>query len=114
MTDKSNAYQWQWSAAAEKWVKVPHHCTSIRLTDAGLVYDGACDLHWVHGNPSVAESLFEITDDTDGSTAVVLDHFDTTRDGHMLEFCPALHFENGIWLKTFTNMTSVIFGFMPE
>ena len=114
MTDKSNAYQWEWDPVAEDWVKVPHHCSSKRLTDAGEVYGGAADLHWVHCNPSAAESLFELTDDTDGSTAVVFDHFDTTRDGHMIPFCPALHFATGLWLKTYTNMTSVIFGYTPE
>ncbi len=112
MPDLTNIHLWD--PTANKWVKAPAHVTDKRMDAVGQVYEGACKLHWILANPGAGLSLFELTDDTDGSGDLKLDHFDTSRDGHVLSFCPACRFGTGIWLKTFTNLTSLTFGYTPE
>ncbi len=85
----------------------------VRLTAAGPVgAAGARRLYWMLLNPSAGSSAIELTDAIAAGAAIKADHFDTTRDGHMVTFDPPLEFSIGIYLETFTNMTSIIFGYL--
>lgn len=103
---------WLWDDANRVWVKAPAVVVTKRMVGTGQVIAGAHKLYWMLLNPSAGLSLFELTDDTDGSTAVVLDHFDTSREGHDLPFSPPMPFTTGIYLKTLTNITSITFGYV--
>lgn len=83
-----------------------------RVTGAGQIVVGAHKLYWISCNPSVAASEWELTDDTDGGSAVILDHHHPDRESHNTNFLPPKQFSNGIWLKTYTNMTSMTFGYI--
>ena len=109
-----NAMQWLWDPTAKKWVKCPIHCTVARMTDVGLVYEGAAKLHWIICTPSAGLSLWELTNDLDGSSDPAVDCFSTTRESKMGSFTPAARFSTGIYVKTFTNMTSLTIGYTPE
>lgn len=109
MPDQTNI--WLWDAEAGAWVKAPADANHKRLTAAGAVASGHKLLHWMILDPSAVNSVVEISDDTDGSTAIVLDIYETTRDTFPFQFDPPMHFTNGIYLKTATNVTSVTFGY---
>lgn len=83
-----------------------------RLVGVGQVKASPGKLYWLLLNPSAGNSTVEFTNDLDGLGAVVLDHFDTAREGHPINFDPPMEFTTGIYLKTFTNMTSVIVGYL--
>lgn len=103
---------WLWNHTTGAWVQAPACVTSKYMAAAGQVAAGARRLYWLTMNPSAALSAVELSDDLTGLTATVWDHFDTTRDGHMMNLYPPMYFANGIYLKTFTNMTSITFGFI--
>lgn len=106
------AFLYLWDYTNRVWVKAPAAVVTKRLAATGEVEAGAHKLYWMVLNPGVANSLIELTDAIAGGGAVVLDHFDTTRDGHVMSLWPPMPFTTGIWLETFTNMTSVIFGYV--
>lgn len=106
------AYLWLWDYVNEEWVKAPACVLTKRVVATGQVIAGSHKLYWISCNPSVAASVWELTDDTDGSTGVVLDHYHTDRESHNTNLVPPKQFTTGIWLKTFTNMTSMTFGYL--
>jgi len=84
-----------------------------RLTATGQVgATGARKLYWMSINPGAGNSVIELTDAIAGGGAVVYDHFHTSRESHVDTLDPPMEFSNGIYLETFTNMTSVIFGYL--
>lgn len=83
-----------------------------RLVGTGQVKASAGYLYWITMNPSAGLSVMELSDDIDGSTAVVYDHFHTSRQSHHVNLDPPMPFSNGIYLKTITNMTSIMFGYL--
>lgn len=91
---------------------LPTHVRTERLVGAGQVIAGVHKLYWISCNPSVAASVWELTDDLDGLGVTVLDHYHATRDSHNTNLIPPMQFTNGIYLKTFTNMTSMTFGYV--
>jgi len=103
---------WEWDATNNIWVKAPAVVITKRIVAVGQVVAGAHKLYWVVANPGVAASLFELTDATAALGAIVFDHFDTTRDGHVLSLSPPMQFVTGIYLETLTNVTSLIFGYV--
>ena len=104
---------WLWDDTLKLWVKAPAVVTVKRIIATGQVGAvGAHKLFWVSMNPSAANSILEITDDTDGSTAVVFDMYHATRDHMHMLLGPPMPFSNGIWVKTFTSFTSVMFGYV--
>lgn len=103
---------WLWDDANTEWVKAPAVVVPLRLIAAGPVVGGAHKLYWVTMNPSAGLSVFELTDDTTGLTAVVYDHFHTAKEAHHVNLSPPMPFTTGIYLKTLTNMTSIIFGYI--
>jgi hypothetical protein len=105
--------QYLWSVSELKWIKSPADCTTVRLTAAGQAYLGPCRLHWIIANPSGANAVLDITDDADGLGAIKLDAFLTAKETRMLALAPGMRFAVGIYLKTFTNLTSVVFGYTP-
>lgn len=103
---------WLWDYANEVWVKAPASVITKRLVATGQVVAGEHKLYWLKCNPSAGNSVWELTDDTDGLTAVVLDCFHTSKEGHVSQYSPPMQFTTGIYLKTFTNMTSMVFGYI--
>lgn len=85
---------------------------TMRRIGTGQVKASAGKLFWIVMNPAAAASIWELSDDVDGSTAIVLDHYDAAREGHMFTFDPPMEFSSGIYLKAFTNMTSMTFGYL--
>ncbi|KKM86234.1 hypothetical protein LCGC14_1281050 [marine sediment metagenome] len=103
---------WLWDDESEEWIKSPAVISHKRIAVTGQVVTGHRHLHWISTNPSAGNSLFELTDNTSGLGDPIFDHFDTTRDSHVLNFNPPWHFGNGIYVKTLTNFTSLIFGYV--
>ena len=84
----------------------------MRRTVAGQVKASAGKLYWITMNPSAANSVIELTDDLDGSTAVKWDMTHGVNAAHHMNIDPPLEFSTGIWCKTLNNFTSVIFGYL--
>ncbi len=106
------AYGWVWNHYFNKWERVPACVTTIRLTDAGPVVGGPHKLHWISCNPAAGLSEWQLSDDTDGESAVVLEHFHTERESHNTNLVPPKQFTTGIWLKALDQMTSITFGYV--
>ena len=88
-----------------------HSVKTVRLVAAGPVgLAGPHKLYWISCNPSAGNSVWELSDDIDGATAIVLDHYPTDRESHNTNLIPPKQFSKGIYLKTFTAMTSMVFG----
>jgi len=103
---------WLWDDANSVWVKAPAAVVTKRMDAVGQVVPGAHKLYWLHMNPSAGSSILELTDDTAGAGTVMYDDFHTDREGHLHQFNPPIPFSDGIYLETFTNLTSVIFGYV--
>ncbi len=82
-----------------------------RMIATGQVVAGAAKLHWLVCNPSAGLSVWEITDAIAALGAVLLDCYSTSRESKMGIFLPPCPFATGIYLETFTNMTSITFGY---
>lgn len=102
---------WRWNHITNVWDKVPAVVTTVRMVAAGQVAAGAHKLHWVDCNPSAGNSVWALTDAIAALGAIVLDEFHTARNSHCINLSPPMDFSVGIYLETFTNMTSVTFGF---
>ena len=105
-------FLWLWDNANGVWEKAPASVASIRLTAAGLMVAGKHKLYWINCTPSGANSLWDLSDDITGLTAIVLSHWDTDRHSDVQILSPPMQFNTGIYLKTFTNMTSVTAGYV--
>ena len=103
---------WLWNHISSIWEKSPAAVTTVRLGATGQVAAGAHKLCWISCNPSAGNSVWELTDDLVGGFMVVLDHYHTDRESHNTNLIPPMQFTNGIYLKTFTNMTSMAFGYV--
>ncbi|KKL71319.1 hypothetical protein LCGC14_2096130 [marine sediment metagenome] len=110
MPEQSNI--WLWDAANSVWVEASVVVVTKRMTDTGQVITGAHRLYWVNSTPSAGNSVLEVTDDTDGLSAIIYDCFHTTRESHVHNLNPPMPFSNGIYIKTLTNYGSVIFGYV--
>jgi len=82
-----------------------------RKTGVGLVNAGASALYWITINPSAANAILELTDADAGGGAVVYDLAFASRQAAHFNFRPAMKFTTGIYLETYTNLTSVMFGY---
>jgi len=103
---------WLWNHITNEWEKAPAVVTTIRLVAAGQVAAGAHKLYWLHMNPSAGNSILELTDAIAALGAVIYDDFHTAKEGHIHTLNPPMPFSTGIYLETFTNMTSVLFGYV--
>lgn len=108
----SQVGMWEWDSINKKWVKYPLTITTKYMVAAGQVRAGAHKLYWIQCNPAAGNSVWELSDDITGLTATVLDGFHTSRESHMVQISPPMPFATGIYLKTFTNMTSLAFGYV--
>ena len=113
---------WIWDGTA--WVKASgtseghifttpgyHDLVQVRHTAVGLVYTGAAHLHWITLNPSGPNAFVGLSDDLDGLGAVAWEYFIGVRKGEQIPFPVPFKFATGIYIQTFTAMTSVIFGY---
>jgi len=103
---------WLWDDANQVWEKAPAAVVTKRMTATGQVIAGAHKLYWLHMNPSAGSSVLELTNAIAGGGAVIYDDFHTDREGHLHSFNPPIPFTTGIYLETFTNMTSTTFGYV--
>jgi len=103
---------WKWNHLNNTYEREPAVITYDRRVGTGLVVGGVHKLYWISCNPGAGNSLWELTDAIVALGAVVLDHFHTGREGHVMNYYPPMQFNNGIYLETFTNMTSVVFGYV--
>lgn len=86
--------------------------TTKRMVAVGQVVTGGHLLCWISCNPSAGLSVWELSDSTPAAGAVILDHYHTAREGHNTNLIPPMPFARGIYLNTFTNMTSMTFGYI--
>lgn len=110
MPAKQNIYLWDKANAV--WVEAPACVATEMKVATGQVIAGAHKLYWISCNPSAAASEWALSDDTDGSTATLLEHHHPDRESHNTNLIPPMSFATGIYLKTFTNMTSMTFGYV--
>lgn len=103
-----------WDMIAQEWRKAPAVVRSKRVTATGQVVAWSVKLYWASMNPSAANAAAELTDDLTGLAAVVFDMFHASRDHMHMVLSPPMLFADGLWLKTLTNMTSVIFGYVES
>lgn len=86
--------------------------TTVRHTAAGAVVAGAHNLYWVACSPDSPSAEWELSDDLDGSTAAVYDHFDSDKHSEHLIFDPPMKFSTGIYIKKFDHMHSLVFCYV--
>ena len=87
--------------------------SDTRVTGTGQVgAAGAKKLFWISMNPSAANSVIEVTDASAGGGAVKWDMFHSSRMGHIVTFDPPMEFATGIYVETWTAMTSAVFGYI--
>ena len=103
---------WLWDDTLQRWVKYPASSTLKYMVAVGQVIAGQHYLCWMSCNPSAGNSLWEVTDDIAALGTVILDCFSTSRESKMGSFRPPILFTKGIYLETFTNMTSITFGYV--
>ena len=82
-----------------------------RAIATGSVFAVPGKVHWIACNPKAPNALWELTDDLNGLSAVVYEHFDTDRHSDHLDYFPPLEFKVGCYVKTFTDMTSLVFSY---
>ena len=115
-------FLWLWSgikpvlalcsaAGALRTVRATLPITVTRITADGAVTASATTLYWLHSNPSGGNWVLDITDDDDGDSAIVFDDFGVARESQFHNFDPPIPFANGIYIKTLTNITSILFGY---
>jgi len=103
---------WLWNDALNKWEKAPSAVVTKRMVAVGQVIAGAHKLYWVSCNPGAGNSLWELTDAIAALGAVVLDCFSTSRESKLGVLSPPMPFATGIYLETFTAITSITFGYV--
>lgn len=89
-----------------------HNVKTKRVTGTGQVVAGTHKLYWLSCNPSAGLSVWELTDAIAGGGVVLLDCYSTARETKMGVLSPPMLFTTGIYLETFTNMTSITFGYV--
>ena len=82
-----------------------------RMTAVGQVAGVPAKLHWMTMSPTAAASLIELTDDLVGGAVIAWDMTHGVNSAHHMNIMPPMPFANGIYLKTLTNMVSMIFGY---
>jgi hypothetical protein len=81
------------------------------MTGTGSVVTGARALYWLHIDPSGQNWDYELTDATAGGATVYFDDFHADRNGPIHTFDPPIPFSTGIYVETFTNLTSLTFAY---
>jgi len=82
-----------------------------RMTAVGQVAAVPAKLHWMTMSPTAAASLIELIDSLTAAGAVAWDMTHGVNSAHHMNIMPPMPFATGIYLKTLTNMTSIIFGY---
>jgi len=88
---------WAWNHHNNTWEKIPAVVSVDRRVGTGLIVGGAHKLYWVACNPAAGNSVWELTDSAVALGAVILDHFHTGREGHIMIISPPMPFTNGIY-----------------
>ena len=103
---------WLWNSITDEWEKAPAVVTTTRLVAEDTGIAGAHKLYWIKCNPGVANSVWALTDAIAAGGVIIIDSFHAGREGHTVNLSPPMNFLTGIWLETFTNMTSMTFGYV--
>lgn len=103
---------WLWDYIHLGWKQAPYCVRTIRMVGAGQVAAGAHELYWMKCSPGVASAEVEISDAIAALEPVVLSTFHTDRNGWDVSCNPPMHFDTGIYLETFDNMTAITFGYL--
>lgn len=85
--------------------------TALKVA-VGAVKASAGKLYWVTMNGGAGNTRVELSDDLDGSTAAVYALQCLQNCVAHVVLDPPMEFATGIWLKTFTNATDTIFGYL--
>lgn len=121
MVTKGVAYGtqlWAWNGVA--WVEVLANAdgtlrvdmihadiVQTRITATGLVFTGACYLHWITVNPSAPNSIVILTDSLVALAVPVWGYTRTARDSDHINFTPAMKFSTGLYVETLTAITAL-------
>jgi len=81
------------------------------MTAAGQVIAGAHKLYWIACTPSAANAAWSLTDDLDGLSGMMFEHFDTDRHSEQIDFFPPLEFKKGLYVLSFLNMSSLAISY---
>jgi len=103
---------WLWDDANNVWEKAPAVVITKRMVAVGQVVPGAHKLYWITMNGGAGNTHVELSDDTDGSTAIVHDMNCLQNCALHVVLSPPMPFTTGIYLKTYTNAGSVCFGYI--
>ena len=103
---------WLWDDTLQRWVKYPASSRYQRMTAVGQVVAGQHYLCWMTCRPSGGNSVWEVTDATAAGGGIVVECFSLAQESKMANFRPPIHFTTGIYLETFTAMTSITFGYI--
>jgi len=85
--------------------------TALKVA-VGAVKASAGKLYWVTMNGGAGNTRVELSDDLDGSTAAVYALQCLQNCVAHVVLDPPMEFATGIWLKTFTNATDTILGYL--
>jgi len=106
------AYEYRWNHITGAWEKAPAVVTTTKLTAEDTGIAGAHKLYWISCNPSAGNSEWGLTDAIAAGGVILIEHFHTTKESHNTNLIPPMYFATGIWIETFTNMTSITFGYI--
>ena len=103
---------WLWNHISSIWEKAPAVVTTKLMAATGAVKGSAGKLYWVTLNVDGSGGYIELSDDTDGSTAVVYRLQAVGNDSKHAVLDPPMEFTTGIYLKGVDHIVNVIFGYI--
>ena len=90
-----------------------HSVTTTRMLAAGPVgLAGPHKLYWLLSDPSGPNNAAALSDATIAAQPIVLDGFEAQQQSFFMNLNPPMQFIKGIYLETFTAMTSITFGYI--
>jgi len=95
-----------------KIVRAHGGLSTFLRTTTGVVKNGAGHLYWVTMNGGAGNTRIELSNDADGSTAAVYAINCLQNCAFHVVLDPPMEFDTGIYLKTLSNATDVIFGYV--
>jgi len=107
-----SGFGWVFDYASELWLPEPASVVTKSKVATGQVIAGAHKLYWIACSPDSTGSEFELSDDTDGSTANVYCHFDSDKHSEHLSLSPPMQFSTGIYVKKFDKIKCLHFGYI--
>ena len=85
--------------------------TQLLVIATGSKVAVPCRVHWIACTPSDPNAAWSLTDDLDGLSGLVYEHFDTDRHSEHIDFFPPLEFHTGLYVLSFLNMSSLTISY---